>query len=182
MSPAPQPPTPVVPAALVLADGSVFEGEHLGAHDPAGRAVWSGEVVFNTVLAGYQEVITDPSYAGQIITFTATHIGNYGVNATDFESLRIDDAYASPLFNAEVDQTTGFRTRSILCVPIAGRRGEVIAVAQLLNKRTGTPFDDADEGRLSEFARGIAPVLEGWIRMAAHEVGAQRPRSTSSFA
>ena len=77
---------PVIPAALVLADGSVFEGEHLGAEAPGGVA--SGEVVFNTVLAGYQEVITDPSYAGQIITFTATHIGNYGVNATDFESRR----------------------------------------------------------------------------------------------
>lgn len=80
------PSTPVIPAALVLADGSVFEGEHLGAEAPGGVA--SGEVVFNTVLAGYQEVITDPSYAGQIITFTATHIGNYGVNATDFESRR----------------------------------------------------------------------------------------------
>lgn len=77
---------PIIPAALVLADGSVFEGEHLGAEAPGGVA--SGEVVFNTVLAGYQEVITDPSYAGQIITFTATHIGNYGVNATDFESRR----------------------------------------------------------------------------------------------
>jgi carbamoyl-phosphate synthase small subunit len=77
---------PVIPAALVLADGSVFEGEHLGAEAPGGVA--SGEVVFNTVLAGYQEVITDPSYAGQIITFTATHIGNYGVNAADFESRR----------------------------------------------------------------------------------------------
>ncbi len=75
-----------IPAALVLADGSVFEGEHLGATVPGG--VSSGEVVFNTVLAGYQEVITDPSYAGQIITFTATHIGNYGVNTTDFESRR----------------------------------------------------------------------------------------------
>jgi carbamoyl-phosphate synthase small subunit len=73
-------------AALVLADGSIFEGEHIGA-EPAG-GVASGEVVFNTVLSGYQEVITDPSYAGQIITFTYPHIGNYGVNASDFESRR----------------------------------------------------------------------------------------------
>ncbi len=73
-------------AALVLADGSVFEGEVIGADSPGGVA--SGEVVFHTVLAGYQEVITDPSYAGQIINFTAPHIGNYGVNATDFESRR----------------------------------------------------------------------------------------------
>ena len=73
-------------AALVLADGSAFEGELLGATPPGGIA--SGEVVFNTVLSGYQEVITDPSYAGQIITFTTPHIGNYGVNAVDFESRR----------------------------------------------------------------------------------------------
>jgi carbamoyl-phosphate synthase small subunit len=71
-------------AALVLADGSVFEGEAFGAVVP----VAAGEVVFNTVLTGYQEVITDPSYAGQIITFTNPHIGNYGVNAVDFEARR----------------------------------------------------------------------------------------------
>ena len=73
-------------AALVLADGSVFEGELFGAEPADGIA--SGEVVFNTVMSGYQEVVTDPSYAGQIITFTYPHIGNYGTNATDFESQR----------------------------------------------------------------------------------------------
>jgi carbamoyl-phosphate synthase small subunit len=72
--------------ALVLADGSTFEGELVGA-EPAG-GVATGEVVFNTVLSGYQEVISDPSYAGQIITFTYPHIGNYGVNADDDESRR----------------------------------------------------------------------------------------------
>jgi len=71
---------------LVLADGEVFEGEGIGADPVDGIA--SGEVVFNTVLSGYQEVITDPSYAGQIITFTYPHIGNYGVNATDDEAKR----------------------------------------------------------------------------------------------
>ncbi len=73
-------------ALLVLADGTTFEGEAIGADPPAGVA--GGEVVFNTVLAGYQEVITDPSYAGQIITFTAPHIGNYGVNLDDFQARR----------------------------------------------------------------------------------------------
>jgi carbamoyl-phosphate synthase small subunit len=72
--------------ALVLADGSVFEGELIGAV-PAGGAA-SGEVVFNTALSGYQEIVTDPSYAGQIICFTYPHIGNYGVNLDDFESRR----------------------------------------------------------------------------------------------
>jgi carbamoyl-phosphate synthase small subunit len=69
-------------AALVLADGTVFEGEAAGA--PA--EVATGEVVFNTVLSGYQEVITDPSYAGQVIAFTYPHIGNYGVTPPDGES------------------------------------------------------------------------------------------------
>ncbi len=64
---------------LALADGSIFEGELIGA-EPVG-GVTAGEVVFNTVLSGYQEVITDPSYAGQIITFTYPHIGNYGTTA-----------------------------------------------------------------------------------------------------
>ena len=76
----------VVEGLLVLADGSVFEGEMIGAVPPAGVA--SGEVVFNTVLSGYQEVLTDPSYAGQIVTFTYPHIGNYGVTDVDFESIR----------------------------------------------------------------------------------------------
>ena len=73
-------------AALVLADGSTFEGEWFGA-EPAG-GVATGEVVFNTALTGYQEIITDPSYAGQIVTFTYPHIGNYGVAAEDDESRR----------------------------------------------------------------------------------------------
>ncbi len=69
---------------LVLADGEVFTGKAIGAELPSGVA--TGEVVFNTVLSGYQEVITDPSYAGQIITFTYPHIGNYGVNTVDEQS------------------------------------------------------------------------------------------------
>jgi carbamoyl-phosphate synthase small subunit len=71
-------------ALLVLADGTTFEGEAIGAE----AAVAGGEVVFNTVLSGYQEVITDPSYAGQVITFTYPHIGNYGVTPDDDESRR----------------------------------------------------------------------------------------------
>jgi carbamoyl-phosphate synthase small subunit len=71
-------------ALLVLADGAVFEGEAIGARPDDGVA--TGEAVFNTVLSGYQEVITDPSYAGQVIAFTYPHIGNYGANPTDKEA------------------------------------------------------------------------------------------------
>jgi carbamoyl-phosphate synthase small subunit len=73
-------------ARLVLADGTAFEGEAIGARPEGG--VTTGEAVFNTVLSGYQEVITDPSYAGQVIAFTYPHIGNYGVNPVDDESGR----------------------------------------------------------------------------------------------
>ncbi|TMJ52896.1 MAG: carbamoyl phosphate synthase small subunit, partial [Alphaproteobacteria bacterium] len=68
-------------AALVLADGSVFWGQGLGA---VGTAI--GEVCFNTSVTGYQEILTDPSYAGQIIAFTFPHIGNVGTNREDVET------------------------------------------------------------------------------------------------
>src|ERR1700720_930519 len=69
-------------AALVLADGTVFWGRGLGA---PGQAV--GEVCFNTSITAYQEILTDPTYAGQIITFTFPHIGNVGANPEDIETM-----------------------------------------------------------------------------------------------
>ena len=75
------------PAILVLADGTVFAGESVGAE---GSAV--GEVVFNTAMTGYQEILTDPSYARQLVTLTYPHIGNTGVNAEDEESDRVQAA------------------------------------------------------------------------------------------
>jgi energy-coupling factor transporter ATP-binding protein EcfA2 len=95
--------------------------------------------------------------------------GIAGHVATTGQSVRIDDAYAHPLFNPDVDRETGFRTRSLLCVPIPNRRGEVFAVAQLLNKRGSTPFDAQDEERFRAFAKSISPVLESWVRMNATE-------------
>jgi carbamoyl-phosphate synthase small subunit len=71
------------PAKLALADGTVYRGTAFGAPGEI-----TGEVVFNTSMTGYQEVLTDPSYAGQIVVMTYPHIGNYGVNATDVESRR----------------------------------------------------------------------------------------------
>ncbi len=75
-------PPPGATAALILADGSILWGKGFGA---AGDAV--GEVCFNTAMTGYQEILTDPSYAGQIITFTFPHIGNTGTNPEDIETL-----------------------------------------------------------------------------------------------
>src|SRR5262245_49756377 len=75
---------PKATALLVLADGTVLEGSGLGA---TGHAV--GEVCFNTAMTGYEEILTDPSYAGQIITFTFPHIGNVGTNEDDIETVNM---------------------------------------------------------------------------------------------
>jgi carbamoyl-phosphate synthase small subunit len=81
-SPGWQEPPPT--ALLVLADGTAIEGQGIGAE---GRA--AGEVCFNTAMTGYQEILTDPSYAGQIVTFTFPHIGNVGVNDEDIETVNM---------------------------------------------------------------------------------------------
>src|SRR5437899_11012106 len=81
---------PAPTALLVLADGTVMEGTGFGA---TGHAV--GEVCFNTAITGYQEILTDPSYAGQIITFTFPHIGNVGANEEDIETVNLEIGRAS---------------------------------------------------------------------------------------
>ena len=78
---------PAVPAILALADGTIFRGVSIGA---AGHT--TGEVVFNTAMTGYQEILTDPSYSRQIVTLTYPHIGNYGVNAADVEASKVHAA------------------------------------------------------------------------------------------
>jgi carbamoyl-phosphate synthase small subunit len=75
------------PAILALADGTVFPGNSIGA---AGTT--TGEVVFNTAITGYQEILTDPSYRGQIVTLTYPHIGNYGINEEDVEASKVHAA------------------------------------------------------------------------------------------
>ena len=82
------------PAALVLADGTVFRGRSVGA-----RGISAGEVVFNTAMTGYQEILTDPSYCRQIVTLTYPHVGNTGINAEDEESQAV---YASGLVVRDV--------------------------------------------------------------------------------
>nr|WP_314541060.1 glutamine-hydrolyzing carbamoyl-phosphate synthase small subunit [uncultured Massilia sp.] len=78
---------PAVPAILALADGTIFKGYSIGA---AGHTI--GEVVFNTAITGYQEILTDPSYSRQIVTLTYPHIGNQGVNPADVEATKVHAA------------------------------------------------------------------------------------------
>jgi hypothetical protein len=79
---------------------------------------------------------------------------------------RIADAYADADFNREVDRTTGFVTRSLLTIPLHDASGGVFAVAQLLNREDGQPFDADDEKRFRQFTDSVAVILEGWWRMA----------------
>jgi carbamoyl-phosphate synthase small subunit len=110
------------PAVLALADGTVFEGTSIGA---AGRTV--GEVVFNTALTGYQEILTDPSYCQQIVTLTYPHIGNYGVNAEDVEAKKV---FASGLVIKDLPiRVSNFRAGLTLSEYL-GREGTV-AIADI---------------------------------------------------
>lgn len=99
-------------ARLVLADGTVFEGFGFGA---VGSAV--GEVCFNTSMTGYQEILTDPSYAGQFITFTFPHIGNVGINDEDQEQLPAGDAFKGArglIVKADITEPSNWRAQGDL--------------------------------------------------------------------
>jgi putative ABC transport system ATP-binding protein len=91
--------------------------------------------------------------------------GIAGAVARSGETIRIDDAYADDRFNPDVDRQTGFRTQSILCLPVKNMEGEVFAVAQLLNRRDGQPFDAQDEQRFSEFIQSIGVIFETQLKL-----------------
>ena len=108
------------PAILVLADGTVFRGISIGA---SGSSV--GEVVFNTAMTGYQEILTDPSYCKQIITLTYPHIGNVGVNTEDVESRQV---FASGLVIRDLSMTVS-NFRSTQSLPDYLKTNNVVAIA-----------------------------------------------------
>lgn len=93
--------------------------------------------------------------------------GIAGAAAASGETIRIDDAYADSRFNPAVDKQTGYRTRTILSLPIKNQRGEVFAVAQLLNRRDGKPFDAGDEDKFAGFVGSLGVILETLDGMAA---------------
>jgi carbamoyl-phosphate synthase small subunit len=114
------------PAILVLADGTVFRGRSVGA-----RGVSSGEVVFNTAMTGYQEILTDPSYCRQIVTLTYPHIGNTGTNPEDDESARV---FASGLVVRDLPATcSSWRAARSLAQYL--RANEVVAIAEVDTRR-----------------------------------------------
>lgn len=114
------------PAILVLADGSVFRGLSIGADGTT-----TGEVVFNTALTGYQEILTDPSYSRQIVTLTYPHIGNTGVNAEDVEANRI---HAAGLVVRDVPRLhSNFRASQSLSDYLDGQN--IVAIADIDTRR-----------------------------------------------
>jgi len=114
------------PAILALEDGTVFHGISVGAE---GRTL--GEVVFNTAITGYQEILTDPSYYRQIVTLTYPHIGNVGTNSDDFESTKI---YAAGLIIRDLSSTvSSWRAEDSLEHFL--KRGKAVAIAEIDTRR-----------------------------------------------
>jgi carbamoyl-phosphate synthase small subunit len=115
-----------IPALLVLADGSVFRGCSIGAEGQT-----AGEVVFNTSMTGYQEILTDPSYAGQVVTLTYPHIGNVGANPEDVESRKV---YAAGLVIRDLPLVaSSWRRKEDLATYL--RRNNVVAIGDIDTRR-----------------------------------------------
>ncbi len=135
------------PAILALADGTVFSGTSIGA---AGHTV--GEVVFNTALTGYQEILTDPSYCRQIVTLTYPHIGNYGVNAEDVEASKV---HAAGLIIKDLPiRVSNFRQSQTLSEYL--RAQGTVAIADIDTRRLTRVLrtTGAQNGCIATFAEG----------------------------
>src|SRR4029079_19810838 len=135
-------------AILALENGTVFHGRAAGADGET-----AGEVVFNTSMTGYQEVLTDPSYAGQIVTMTAPEIGNYGVTPEDVESRGI--------------QVAGFIIRD--ASPIASNWRAETTLTDYLKKHGIVAISDIDTRALTRMLRS-AGVMRGVIATGRHDV------------
>ena len=146
------------PAILVLADGTVFRGVAIGA---SGSSV--GEVVFNTSMTGYQEILTDPSYCRQIVTLTCPHIGNVGVNDEDVESRQV---FASGLVIRDLSLTVS-NWRSKQSLPEYLKDNNVVAIAGIDTRKltrilrekgsqNGCIATGTDEAAALEAARSFA--------------------------
>jgi putative ABC transport system ATP-binding protein len=120
---------------------------------------WRHEELWSKVAAGDGKVAIDiriPMSRG-----IAGHVARTG------EVVNTPDAYTHPLFNPEIDVQTGYRTKSLLCLPVMNAENRVVAVVQLLNKKGGGAFDSKDEKQFGEFAKSMAVLLESWRQMRA---------------
>ena len=155
-------------AILALADGTVFKGRALGAEGET-----CGEVVFNTAMTGYQEVLTDPSYRGQIVTMTCPHIGNYGVTSEDVEAGRIwaegfivkESSRVASNWRSQATLAEYLRTSNVVAIEGIDTR----ALTTHLREQGAQPgiisHTDLDPDRLVEKARR-APSIIGRVLAA----------------
>jgi carbamoyl-phosphate synthase small subunit len=144
---------PQAQALLALADGTVFRGNSIGAE---GRTV--GEVVFNTSMTGYQEILTDPSYCRQLVTLTYPHIGSYGVNAEDVESTKV---HAAGLIVKDLAlRASNFRSESSLSDYL--KREGTVAIANIDTRRLTRLLRNqgAQNGCIVGLPLGVAITLE----------------------
>ena len=135
------------PAILALADGTVFIGNSIGA-----QGTTTGEVVFNTAMTGYQEILTDPSYCQQIVTLTYPHIGNYGVNVEDIES---DKVYAAGLIIKNLPLlASNFRSTETLSDYL--KRNKTVSIANIDTRKLTRLLRDkgAQNGAIVGLAAG----------------------------
>ncbi|KAF0115701.1 MAG: carbamoyl-phosphate synthase small subunit [Rhodospirillaceae bacterium] len=146
-------------ACLMLADGAVFWGRGVGAVGAA-----AGEVVFNTAMTGYQEVLTDPSYAGQILTFTFPHIGNVGVNDEDWESAV--PAVRGCILRADITSASSWRATASLNAWLKARN--VIGLCGVDTRRLTRRIRDggAPNGVIAHAPEGAALDLDALAAQA----------------
>jgi carbamoyl-phosphate synthase small subunit len=146
---------PATPAILALADGTVFRGRAIGA---MGHAV--GEVVFNTAMTGYQEILTDPSYAGQIVTLTYPHVGNVGVNPEDVESAR---PFAAGLVIRDLPQVrSSWRATGDLGTYLAANR--IVGIADIDTRKLTRTL--RDKGAQNGCIHAAAAIDDGAVAEA----------------
>ena len=147
-------------ALLALADGTVFQGASFGA---PGHTV--GEVVFNTAMTGYQEILTDPSYCRQIVTLTYPHIGSYGVNAEDVESTQV---HAAGLVIKDLPRRmSNFRAEATLDAYLAGQGTVAIAGIDTRRLTRALRKAGAQNGCIAAFALGTAVGDEQFAQAVA---------------
>ncbi len=152
-------------AALVLENGRVFQGRGFGAEVEA-----TGEVVFNTSITGYQEILTDPSYCGQIVVMTATQIGNVGTNNEDAESARLQQ-------RTRRLACAGFAIRELSPVPSNWRSHRTVEAMLVENGIPG--IEDIDTRALTRMLRDEG-AMRGAITPHVTEIDAVRARVTAS--
>lgn len=166
---------------LVTAEGAVFEGISVGA-----VGVSTGELVFNTAMSGYQEVLTDPSYAGQVVVMTSTHIGNYGVTAADAQALR--PAAAGMVMRSLTRHHSSWRAEDSFASMLA--REGIVALSEVdtrrltrhVRDRGAMPVaigSDVDQAELAALASS-APRMEG--QELATRVSTPNPYSVEATA